>query len=130
MTDGVFVPVTPRDFAHVRAARDDYWPWLNHVTAAGGCTRPVRLAGAALSVDGSTGQIGSSRNTATMPDGVIYKACGNRRESVCPSCAHTYQRDAYQVVRAGLVGGKGIPASVASHPTLFVTLTAPGFGAV
>ncbi len=65
-----------------------------------------------------------------MPDGVIYKACGNRRESVCPSCSKVYQRDAYQLVRAGLVGGKGVPETVATHPCLFVTLTAPGFGAV
>lgn len=31
---------------------------------------------------------------------------------------------------AGLVGGKGAPESVASHPTTFVTLTAPSFGPV
>ena len=61
---------------------------------------------------------------------MIYKACGNRRESVCPSCAQTYQRDAYQLVRAGLVGGKGVPADVATHSSLFVTFTAPGFGPV
>ena len=39
----------------------------------------------------------------------IYKACGNRRTSACPSCADTYRRDAFQLIRAGLVGGKGIP---------------------
>jgi hypothetical protein len=33
-------------------------------------------------------------------------------------------------VRAGLVGGKGIPDHVAHHPALFVTLTAPSFGRV
>jgi hypothetical protein len=33
-------------------------------------------------------------------------------------------------VRAGLVGGKGVPDSIATHPTLFVTLTAPSFGPV
>lgn len=31
---------------------------------------------------------------------------------------------------AGIVGGKGIPASVANNPLVFVTLTAPSFGAV
>ena len=43
-----------------------------------------------------------------MPDGVIYKPCGNRRATVCPGCAETYHRDAYQLLRAGLIGGKGI----------------------
>src|SRR5690606_5339517 len=30
----------------------------------------------------------------------------------------------------GLVGGKGVPDTVASHPAVFVTLTAPSFGLV
>ena len=58
------------------------------------------------------------------------KCCGNRREAVCPSCAETYRADAYQLVAAGLRGGKGVPDSVTEHPMLFVTLTAPSFGAV
>jgi hypothetical protein len=33
-------------------------------------------------------------------------------------------------VVAGLAGGKGVPASVVSHPRVFATLTAPSFGAV
>ena len=33
-------------------------------------------------------------------------------------------------MRAGLRGGKGIPESVGKHPAIFVTLTAPSFGAV
>ena len=33
-------------------------------------------------------------------------------------------------MRAGLVGGKSVPADVREHPRLFVTLTAPGFGPV
>ena len=37
-----------------------------------------------------------------MPDGVIYKPCGNRRATTCPGCAETYRRDAYQLIRAGL----------------------------
>jgi hypothetical protein len=65
-----------------------------------------------------------------MPDAAIYTACGNRRATVCPSCAQTYQRDAYQLLRAGLVGGKGVPETVASHPAVFATFTAPSFGPV
>jgi hypothetical protein len=65
-----------------------------------------------------------------MPDGVIYKPCGNRRDSVCPACSQRYQRDAYHVVRSGLVGGKGVPDQVAHHPAVFPTFTAPSFGQV
>ena len=58
------------------------------------------------------------------------KACGNRRITVCPGCAETYRRDAYHLLRAGLVGGKGITPDVAGHPAVFVTCTAPSFGLV
>ena len=58
------------------------------------------------------------------------KACGNRRASVCPACAETYRRDAWRLIAAGLRGGKGMPETVREHPRLFVTFTAPSFGAV
>jgi hypothetical protein len=61
---------------------------------------------------------------------VLLKACGTRRESTCPSCAATYRADAYQLLASGLRGGKGVPESVADHPRLFVTFTAPSFGRV
>jgi hypothetical protein len=61
---------------------------------------------------------------------VLLKACGTRRESRCPSCAATYRADAYQLLAAGLLGGKGVPETVARHPRLFVTFTAPSFGRV
>jgi hypothetical protein len=61
---------------------------------------------------------------------VLLKACGTRRESRCPSCAATYRADAYQLLAAGLRGGKGVPETVAEHPRLFVTFTAPSFGRV
>ena len=41
-----------------------------------------------------------------------------------------YKRDARQLVRAGLAGGKGIPGTIAAHPCVFATLTAPSFGPV
>jgi hypothetical protein len=107
-----------------------YFDWLEHVWSAAGCTRPVRLAGSMVTTDVRTGEIHSCTSTEGMPDGVIYKACGNRRATVCPSCAHTYQRDAYQLLRAGLVGGKGITEQVSSHPAVFATFTAPSFGPV
>ena len=56
--------------------------------------------------------------------------CGNRREAVCPPCSQVYKRDARQLVRAGLAGGKGIPGTITTHPCVFATLTAPSFGPV
>jgi hypothetical protein len=41
-----------------------------------------------------------------------------------------YQADAYQLTAAGLRGGKGVPDTIAQHPRLFVTFTAPSFGRV
>ena len=61
---------------------------------------------------------------------MIYKPCGNRRADICPGCAETYRRDAFHLLRAGLAGGKGIPESVAAHPVVFATFTAPSFGPV
>src|SRR4051812_30718158 len=58
------------------------------------------------------------------------RRAGNRRAAVCAPCAETYCQDAYQLLMAGLVGGKGVPESVGEHPMAFVTLTAPSFGAV
>jgi hypothetical protein len=113
-----------------RAARDDYHRWLATTASAGGCSRPIRLHGQVRDVDTTTGEIVRTFDTAAMPDGVIYTACGDRRASVCPACAETYRADTYQLVRAGLAGGKGVPESVALHPCVFATFTAPSFGPV
>ncbi|HEY3008753.1 MAG TPA: replication initiator [Micromonosporaceae bacterium] len=113
-----------------RATQPGYRAWLNHIRAAAGCTRPIRLTGAVDVVDPATGERTPGLPTAHLPDGVIYKACGNRRGTVCPSCAETYQRDAYHLLRAGMVGGKGVPYTVSVHPAVFATLTAPSFGLV
>jgi hypothetical protein len=117
--------------AFLRAATEsDYPAWLEHIRPAAGCTRPILLTGHIAYIDPGTGQLLDQRATVDMPDGVIYKPCGNRRPTVCPSCAETYRRDAYQLVRTGLVGGRTIPATVATNPAMLVTLTAPGFGPV
>ena len=129
----VFHPVTARDQVALRTAQPDYHQWLHHVRAAAACTRPIRLAGNLYTLRGTDdggAHILDQTATETMPDGAIYKACGNRRASVCPACARTYQADAYQLIRAGLIGGKGVPATVARHPSVFATFTAPSFGTV
>ena len=73
---------------------------------------------------------GACGRPTTEPDGVLRKACGNRREAVCPPCAERYRQDAYHLIAAGPRGGKGVPDTVAEHPAVFVTLTAPSFGPV
>ncbi|WP_328421095.1 plasmid replication initiator protein [Micromonospora sp. NBC_00389] len=124
------VGYTAAGSAFTRATAPDYFGWLDHVRAAGGCTRPIRLAGSLLTVEPATGRLLDARHTDAMPDAAIYKACGNRRATVCPTCAGVYQRDAYQLLRAGLVGGKGVPETVSRHPAVFATFTAPSFGPV
>lgn len=126
----MFRPETTRDFVALRAASTDMDAWYAHIAPAAACSQPVRLAGSRLTVEADTGRVLSTVDTSRMPDGVLYKACGNRRASVCPACAKLYQQDAYQLIRAGLVGGKGIPETVAQHPAGFATLTAPSFGPV
>ena len=105
--------------------------WGHQVTTAGGCSHPIRLRGKVTAVDRATGDTATLYDTAVSePSGVLHVACGNRRESACPACSAIYKRDARQLVRAGLSGGKGVPESVAAHPCVFATFTAPGFGPV
>ncbi|MFI6782325.1 replication initiator [Micromonospora sp. NPDC050276] len=125
-----FVGYTAAGSAFLRSQQPDYFGWLEHVRAAAACTRPIRLAGQLLTVEPATGRLLDARHTDAMPDAAIYKACGNRRATVCPTCAGVYQRDAYQLLRAGLVGGKGVPETVSRHPAAFATFTAPSFGPV
>ncbi len=104
--------------------------WLDMGRSTGWCEHPVRLAGTTHKVDPRTGEIFSSYTTADAPDGHLLKACGTRRATVCEPCSATYRADAWHLIAAGLRGGKGVPEDAATHPTLFVTLTAPSFGPV
>jgi hypothetical protein len=113
-----------------RATRGDYQRWLGTALAAGGCVRPIRLRGTVRDIDAATGEILHDLDTEDLPDKAIYLPCGDRRASVCPPCAETYRADTYQLIRAGLAGGKGVPESVATHPCVFATFTAPSFGPV
>jgi hypothetical protein len=114
----------------VDRAGQGYDRWMELVAQAGYCHHPIRLAGRVDHADRTTGEIRSVYDSEREPDGVLLKACGTRRESRCPSCAATYRADAYQLLAAGLKGGKGVPETVAGHPRLFVTFTAPSFGRV
>jgi len=114
--------------------------WEQQGSAGGVCSHPVRLSGKVTAVDLVTGETAEVFKTWTdvptesgdswRDDRPLLVACGNRREVVCPACSAVYKRDARQLVRAGLVGGKGVPESVAAHPCVFATFTAPSFGPV
>jgi hypothetical protein len=99
--------------------------WLQQVRRTGACRHPVRLRGVVLHGDEPV------YSTASEPDGALMVRCGNRREACCPSCAHEYRGDMWQLIYAGMAGGrKGVPDQVAEHPQVFASLTAPSFGAV
>ena len=92
---------------------------LREVELAGSCSHPIRLSGELL--NGATGEVVTKS---------LKISCKDRRHVVCPSCSYTYKADAWILVSSGLIGGKGTPLSVATHPRLFVTVTAPSFGSV
>jgi hypothetical protein len=112
-----------------RAGRPDFDRWAEQLTHCGHCARPVRLRGH-VEYRTTTGQR-IAYSTNTEPDGVLLIRCGNRRAAVCPSCSYEYAGDMWQLLYAGAAGGcKGVPESIRSHPLVFATLTAPGFGPV
>lgn len=108
-----------------RVGSPDFGEWEQQIRRNGGCARPIRLKGIVFRDDEAV------YDTDAEPDGVLLKRCGTRRAALCPPCAYTYAGDTWQLFYAGMVGGrKGVPESVAEHPMVFVTLTAPSFGAV
>ncbi len=92
---------------------------------AGTCEHPIRLIGSREVIETATGQLLDSTSGQQ-----ISVNCGNRRASRCGYCSTLYKYDAYNLVAAGLRGGKDVPVDVSSHPRLFVTVTAPSFGPV
>jgi len=92
---------------------------MRQIALAGNCSNPIRITGESVNL--ATGEVSPSRLTI---------ACKDRRALLCPACSYLYQADAWILVSAGMIGGKGVPASVADHPRVFVTVTAPSFGLV
>lgn len=111
-----------------RITAPDYREWEEGVRRIGGCAHPIHLTGTVRLVNTTTGEIvyelaNGGRTSLMIP-------CGNRRREWCAPCSRVYQWDTWHLVKAGLVGGKGVPESVAERPRAFVTLTAPSFGPV
>ncbi len=114
-----------------RLRRPDFDEWLGGAARAGFCSNPVRLSGSTSTVLGDTGEVLSAFASDGQPDQVAYTRCGNRRAKRCESCSHEYKGDTWHMIMAGAAGGmKGVPDDVATHPMVFLTLTAPSFGAV
>ncbi|WP_326721712.1 replication initiation protein [Streptomyces sp. NBC_00243] len=108
---------------------------VRQLRGLGGCTNPVRLDGhrTEYQLNPRTGEIGRvlhHLDSSTLPAGRLLVRCNNRRTTRCSACAGTYRRDTYHLITAGLRGGKGTPDTVAAHPRVFATFTAPGFGPV
>jgi len=111
--------------------RGPHWrTFAGQVRRVGGCEQPIRLTGRKDLLDTTTGEVTEVWSSAGLPDGTVLVACGNRRATRCQPCSRLYQGDAYHLIVAGLRGGKTTPATVATHPALFATLTAPSFGPV
>ena len=108
----------------------DFDAWTEALDRVGNCAHPIRLVGQSETVDTSTGEVLSTYTSVQEPLRVTHVRCGNRRAAVCPSCSRLYAADTFHLIRAGVTGGKGVPASVAENPLVFTTLTAPSYGPV
>jgi hypothetical protein len=96
----------------------------------GACVNPIRLSGFYQRIAADTGEVLALLGSPDTGDGTLLVSCKDRRASCCPSCAALYEKDAYQLIAAGLRGGKNVPATVGTHPAVMLTLTAPSFGPV
>lgn len=123
----------PHVLADALTTKSDPLRWerlSRQIEHCGRCARPVRVRGQSGRLDPGTGELQVTYTSASEPDRVALLACKTRKAALCPSCGRIYRGDAYQLITAGLIGGKNLPSSVAGHPAVFATFTAPGFGPV
>ncbi|MEW1963654.1 replication initiator [Microbacterium sp. NPDC077644] len=114
-----------------RLRSPEFDQWLQGASRTGYCSNPVRLSGESTTLAGESGEVLAQFSSATQPDGLTYVRCGNRRARRCASCSHEYKGDTWHMIMAGAAGGmKGVPETISAHPMVFLTLTAPSFGAV
>jgi hypothetical protein len=113
-----------------RLLSKDFDAWSDAASRVGFCSNPIHLVGTSTTFDKATGEVLSTYSSADEALGSTVVRCGNRRESVCPSCSRLYAADMFQLIRAGVTGGKTVPERVAENPLVFATVTAPSFGHV
>ena len=88
------------------------------------CAHPIFLR-AAGSIDRRSTKISAADYTDR-----IVRPCGSRIRDYCEACSYLYFGDSLVMVRTGLIGGKGVPEAISTHPKAFLTLTAPSYGPV
>ena len=123
------IPTTERQLV-ARMFSRDFDDWSEVLSRVGFCANPIRLVGRSETFDTSTGALVRSYGSADEALGVTFTRCGNRRADKCESCSRLYAADTFQLIRAGIAGGKTVPETVADNPLVFATLTAPSFGQV
>lgn len=103
-------PLDPDTLAGLVAAASStgYEDWWGRVRSSGYCAHPIHLT-----------------RTLAGQTTTIYARCENRRETVCPACSDLYALDTWHIVTGGLT-----PERLTDATAVFVTLTAPSFGAV
>lgn len=122
-------PTTARQLT-ARLFSRDFDDWSEVLSRVGFCANPIRLVGRSEIFDTRTGELVRSYGSADEALGVTFTRCGNRRADKCESCSRLYAADTFQLIRAGIAGGKTVPETVADNPLVFATLTAPSFGPV
>lgn len=122
-------PLGATEFADL-AGSARWGEFVDALGRVGSCEHPIKVVGTAHRINAATGEVLSSYSSRQEPGGVTYLPCGNRRAAWCLPCSRRYAGDVYQLIRAGIAGGKTVPAQVAENPLVFVTLTAPSFGKV
>lgn len=122
-------PTTERQLV-ARLFSRDFDDWSEVLSRVGFCANPIRLIGRSETFDTATGELVRSYGSADEALGVTFTRCGNRRADKCESCSRLYAADTFQLIRAGIAGGKTVPETVADNPLVFATLTAPSFGSV
>ena len=91
---------------------------------------PSGCAAVIDAIDLATGEAAPVYDSATNRTGCCTSRAATAAKPSARPARRCTKRDARQLVRAGLAGGKGVPESVAAHPCVFATLTAPSFGPV
>ena len=97
----------------------DFDEWSQVLSRVGFCANPIRLVGRSETFDTTTGALVRSYGSADEALGVTFTRCGNRRADRCESCSRLYAADTFQLMRAGIAGGKTVPETVADNPLVF-----------
>lgn len=79
------------------------------LAGVGNCAHPIRLRGSSHTVDRRTGEVLRAFDSRDLPGQELHVPCGNRRASKCPACSRVYARDTFELIRAGVAGGKQVP---------------------